>query len=71
VKGLLRVEGFEGPVSVDGVQHLFHRPRPLESWPAGVSEPFLDGIAEGATAQDVGRWLRGVLEPAGAAQVGL
>jgi len=71
VKGLLRVEGFEGPVSVDGVQHLFHRPRPLESWPAGVSEPFLVGIAEGATAQDVGRWLRGVLEPAGAAQVGL
>ncbi|MBT5432115.1 MAG: GTP-binding protein, partial [Rhodospirillaceae bacterium] len=27
VKGLLSVEGQNGPISVDGVQHLFHRPR--------------------------------------------
>ncbi len=63
VKGLLRVEGFDGPVSVDGVQHLFHRPRPLEAWPVGVDTPFLVGIAEGATAVEVEGWLRAVLEP--------
>lgn len=63
VKGLLRVEGFDGPVSVDGVQHLFHRPRPLDAWPAGVDAPFLVGIAEGATAAEVEAWLRAVLQP--------
>ena len=66
VKGLLRVEGFDGPVAVDGVQHLFHRPRPLDAWPADVKAPFLVGIAEGATADEVRGWLGEVLTPAAA-----
>ena len=63
VKGLLKVEGLDGPVAVDGVQHLFHRPRPLGAWPAGVNAPFLVGIAEGAGADEISGWLRAVLEP--------
>ena len=64
VKGLLAVEGQDGPVAVDGVQHLFHRPRPLEAWPEGVGSPFLVGIAEGTTPEELEGWLRAVLEPA-------
>lgn len=67
VKGLLRVEGIDGPVAVDGVQHLFHRPRPLEAWPAGVDTPFLVGIADGATAEETRGWLGAVLSPTAAA----
>ena len=63
VKGLLAVEGQDGPVAVDGVQHLFHRPRPLEAWPQGVGSPFLVGIAEGTTPEELEGWLRAVLEP--------
>lgn len=64
VKGLLAVEGQDGPVAIDGVQHLFHRPRPLETWPDGVGSPFLVGIAEGTTPEELDGWLRAVLEPA-------
>ena len=32
VKGLLNVEGEEGPVVVQGVQHIFHPPARLQSW---------------------------------------
>lgn len=34
VKGLLDV-GAEGPVAVDGVQHVVHPPRHLDAWPDG------------------------------------
>lgn len=34
VKGLLDAGG-PGPVSVNGVQHVIHPPRHLESWPDG------------------------------------
>ncbi len=34
VKGLLDVGG-EGPVAVDGVQHVVHPPRHLDAWPDG------------------------------------
>ena len=63
VKGLLAVEGMEGPVLVDGVQHLFHRPRPLEAWPRGVAAPFLVGIAEDVEPEDLRAWLAAVLAP--------
>lgn len=33
LKGLVRVEGQAGPVAVQGVQHLVHRPVHLERWP--------------------------------------
>ncbi|MFO1037517.1 MAG: GTP-binding protein [Geminicoccaceae bacterium] len=35
VKGLLHVAGSDGPVVVQGVQHLVHRPEHLTSWPDG------------------------------------
>lgn len=33
VKGLLNLAGFEAPVVIHGVQHLFHQPTPLPAWP--------------------------------------
>ncbi len=33
VKGILNVAGSEGPVAIHGVQHLFHPPVELGSWP--------------------------------------
>ncbi|MCP5372769.1 MAG: GTP-binding protein [Hyphomicrobiales bacterium] len=35
VKGILNVEGEDGPVVVHGVQHVFHPPVALPAWPAG------------------------------------
>ncbi len=57
LKGLLRVRGHDGPVAVDGVQHLFHRPRVLERWPPGITSSVLVAIAEGASADDLERWI--------------
>jgi G3E family GTPase len=33
VKGLLRIEGSEGPVVIHGVQHIIHPPIHLDAWP--------------------------------------
>ncbi len=33
IKGLLNVEGFEGPLVIHGVQHVFHPPVRLDEWP--------------------------------------
>ncbi len=33
VKGILNVAGNAGPVAIHGVQHLFHPPVELASWP--------------------------------------
>lgn len=33
IKGLLRIEGFDGPVLIHGVQHVFHPPQVLSDWP--------------------------------------
>ena len=71
LKGLLKVEGREGPVGVDGVRHLFHRPRPMEAWPAGIARPFLVGIAEDASPGELRGWLRAVLSPGDPRQAGL
>ena len=61
VKGLLAVVGEAGPVAVDGVQHMFHRPRPLPAWPWPDRTPFLTGIAEGMAAGELRRLLGRVL----------
>ncbi len=63
VKGLLAVEDHDTPVSVDGVQHLFHRPRPLNAWPGEDRTPFLVGIAERVSEQELRDWLRAILDP--------
>ena len=34
VKGILNVEGEEQPIVVHGVQHIFHPPVPLPTWPS-------------------------------------
>lgn len=34
MKGLINVEGRSGPMLVHGVQHVFHPPRQLASWPS-------------------------------------
>ena len=64
IKGLLAVAGEGGPVAVDGVGHLFHRPRPLAVWPGAVRAPFLTGIAEGMAADELRCLLGRVLAPA-------
>ena len=33
IKGILNVEGFEEPLVIHGVQHVFHPPVRLEAWP--------------------------------------
>ena len=38
VKGLLNVEGCQGPVLVEFVQHLAHPPVELRQWPEGSRE---------------------------------
>ena len=57
LKGLLDVEGETGPVAIDGVQHLFHRPRVLDAWPAGMTAPVLIAIAEQTTRPELEDWL--------------
>ena len=34
VKGLINVAGHQGPMVVQGVQHLFHPPVELAAWPS-------------------------------------
>jgi G3E family GTPase len=41
VKGLLNIEGCEGPVLVHYVQHLAHPPMELDRWPAGDQKSHL------------------------------
>lgn len=36
IKGILDLEGQDRPVAIHGVQHLFHAPVLLPSWPAGA-----------------------------------
>ncbi len=33
IKGLLRINGYAGPVLIHGVQHVFYPPRELRAWP--------------------------------------
>jgi G3E family GTPase len=34
VKGIVNVEGRNGPLVIQGVQHLFHPPVELAAWPS-------------------------------------
>lgn len=47
VKGLVNVEGHVGPLVVQGVQHLFHPPVELESWPSADRQSRLVFITRG------------------------
>lgn len=50
VKGILNIEGSEQPIVVHGVQHIFHPPVPLPTWPDEDRRSRLVFIT-----QDVGR----------------
>ena len=47
VKGIVAVQGQDRPIVVHGVQHLFHPPRQLASWPAGVAGSTVVFILDG------------------------
>ncbi len=47
VKGIVAIRGQDRPVLVNGVQHLFHPPRQLQAWPAGLASSTLVFILDG------------------------
>ena len=53
VKGLVNVESHTGPLVVQGVQHLFHPPVELESWPSADRQSRLVFITRGIPRQTV------------------
>ncbi|MCZ8149577.1 MAG: GTP-binding protein [Roseomonas sp.] len=52
VKGLLAIEGCGGPVVVQAVGHVLHRPLELEGWPDGDVASRLVFITRGTLARD-------------------
>ena len=57
VKGLLDV-GERGPVLIDGVQHVVHRPRHLDAWPDADRRSRIVFITRGVEQEAVERSLR-------------
>jgi G3E family GTPase len=53
VKGLVNVEGKNGPMVVQGVQHLFHPPLELAAWPSADRTTRLVFITRGIPRQVV------------------
>jgi G3E family GTPase len=53
VKGLVNVEGKQGPMVVQGVQHLFHPPLELAAWPGADRTTRLVFITRGIPRQVV------------------
>jgi G3E family GTPase len=53
VKGMLDIEGVDGPVVLQGVHHVLNAPVELDAWPAGVRGSRLVLIADHATIADV------------------
>lgn len=53
VKGLVNVEGKQGPMVVQGVQHLFHPPLELAAWPGADRSTRLVFITRGIPRQVV------------------
>jgi G3E family GTPase len=53
IKGLVNVEGKSGPMVVQGVQHLFHPPLELASWPGEDRSTRLVFITRGISRESV------------------
>jgi G3E family GTPase len=53
VKGLVNVAGHEGPLVVQGVQHLFHPPVQLAAWPSADRDTRLVFITRGIARRTV------------------
>ena len=67
IKGLVRVQGFEGPVLVHGVQHVFHEPRELADWPGGDTRSRIVVIARDVPESAIRRSLQVFTESSPAA----
>jgi G3E family GTPase len=52
-KGIVRIRGEQRPLAVHGVQHIFHPPTRLASWPAGLRHPTLVLILDGGDRAQV------------------
>jgi G3E family GTPase len=50
VKGVVALAGQAQPIAIHGVQHLFHPPRRLSAWPAGVTRSTIVFILDGMDA---------------------
>jgi G3E family GTPase len=65
IKGIVNVEGVDEPIVIHAVQHLFHPPSRLKSWPGSKRQSRIVFITDGVPrasveealrrAQDVGR----------------
>ena len=55
VKALLAIEGEEGPVLLQAVQHVVHRPERLAAWPEGMQEGRIVMIGCGLEAEALRR----------------
>jgi G3E family GTPase len=64
VKGLLDIEGCEGPVLVHYVQHLAHPPMELDHWPAGSQRSHLVFITRGLKRSAVLNLLKSIQDVA-------
>ncbi|MCW5603424.1 MAG: GTP-binding protein [Burkholderiales bacterium] len=53
VKGLVNVEDHKGPLVVQGVQHLFHPPVELETWPGADRTTRIVFITRGISRETV------------------
>ncbi len=58
VKGLLAVDGLEGPVLLNGVQHIVHPPAHLPTWPDEDTRSRIVFIAQGLDRQRIERSLK-------------
>jgi G3E family GTPase len=58
IKGLLNIAGREGPVFVNGVRHVVHRPIHLERWPDQDRRSRLVAIVAGLDPESLRRSLR-------------
>jgi G3E family GTPase len=55
VKGMLDIDGVDGPVVVHGVHHVLNAPVELDAWPDGRPASRLVLIADQATVKAVQR----------------
>jgi G3E family GTPase len=53
VKGLINIAGEAGPTVIQGVQHLFHPPVALASWPGSDRSSRLVFITRGITRKAI------------------
>jgi G3E family GTPase len=67
VKGLINIAGEPAPLVVQGVQHLFHPPIPLERWPDSDRASRLVFITRGISRETVISLFDAVVAVAGAA----